>query len=216
VVVKRRSPPRSWRDPTKYKPYLRRNFSYTCSYAWVHESWLGGELTFEVEHHKPEGRPEFEFLRCYYNNLYYVWGPCNRAKGNSWPSLAEEGLGFRFIDPCHDCVWEHLGYELIRGRFTGCLVALTPAAEYTLEKCDLNNSVLRHQRRKKAREFIKERTHLRRLEVMLGDPTLSAAALTEFEDALKATHERILEILVPRPLPPDPLGDDVASDDEDE
>jgi hypothetical protein len=205
VVVQRSKPPGEWNDPAKYKLYLRRLFAYTCAYCWVHESWLGGEKTFEVEHFRPEGDARFKHLRCVYNNLYYVWGPCNRAKGAAWPTAAQEAEGFRFVDPCDDSSFEHFGYELVDGSCTGRLCGYTNAGRYTIEKCALNNDVLREIRRRQVSLFLKERERLRRLDVVLAGETLSRHQRGELDHVRQSVYERMLEILNPRPLPPDDL-----------
>jgi hypothetical protein len=202
-VVQRNESPGNWQDPLKYKPSLRRLFAYTCAYSWVHESLLGGAKTFEVEHLRPEGDPRFERLRCVYSNLYYVWGPCNRAKGVSWPTAAQEAAGFRYVDPCNESAFEHFGFELDGGSCTGRFVGYTNAGRYTILKCALNNDVLREIRRRVAAIFLEERERLRQLNLVLNGESLTPVERDSLENVRRSVFDRIVDLLNPKPLPPD-------------
>jgi hypothetical protein len=203
VVIKRSKPPREWKDYGRYKPYLRRDFSYTCAYSWVHESWLGGEPEFEVEHFRPKGKREFAHLQFDYANLYYVWGPCNRLKGGAWPSPEEEAAGFRFVDPCAEVAFEYFAYELRNGYFTGQLIGHTPAGCYTVEKCGLNNRALCDKRREQAKRFLELRNGLRRIDKVFQSETLSTEGRRALEQERQGISEQLVSILCPKPSPLD-------------
>lgn len=201
MVVSRSTPPKKWTDPRRYKPLLRRNFRYTCAYSWVHERPLGGEPTFEVEHFRPEcGWPD---LRSEYSNLYYVWGPCNRRKGSTWPTPEEAAAGIRLIDPCQDCVLEHFAYQVDRvGNCTGKLIELSSSGRYTIDTCDLNSRVLRDIRRETARGAAEQKKAMAQFDsVLSGD--LSDEHRARLSELRAAAQEVLLAILYPKPQPAD-------------
>jgi hypothetical protein len=201
VVIVRNLPPKHWADSRRYKPYLRRDFNYRCAYSWVHESSIGGEATFEVEHFRP--KTHFRKLGATYSNLYYVWGPCNRAKGETWPRLADRKAGRRFVDPCAEEAFTHFGFEFKQGFITGSLLGLTPAGRYTIEKCAINCKVLRDVRRGTREAFLRERKRLEIIDRLLSEADLNASERADAQGLREEAQRNIFEILAPRPLPDD-------------
>jgi uncharacterized protein (TIGR02646 family) len=129
IIVRRNNPPQ-FSEYGKYKPQLRQDFRYCCAYCLTHERTFGALRHMTIDHFRPQSR--FPHLLTDYRNLYYCCGECNTYKGDSWPSDADaEALAnLRFIDVCADDVAQHFTYS-------GCeIIALTPAAEFTVALCD--------------------------------------------------------------------------------
>ena len=129
-------PPRRYRDYTRYRDLLRRDFQYRCAYCLIHEFHNGGVANFVIDHHRPVrgayARPD---LVSDYTNLYWCCSECNQNKANDWPAPQQEALGFRWIDPCeswgdHDLHWQISPDGEIQWR--------TPAGEYTIRKLMLH------------------------------------------------------------------------------
>ena len=123
-------PKRRYRDYTRYRDLLRRDFRYRCAYCLIHEFHNGGAANFAIDHHRPirgaYARPD---LAGEYKNLYWCCSECNQNKADRWPAPQQEALGFRWIDPCelwgdHDLHWQ-ITYD-------GEIKWLTPAGEYTI------------------------------------------------------------------------------------
>lgn len=133
----RTSNPPEYSDPSKYKPYLRRDFRCQCAYCEVSEGFVGRrEEHFEVDHFRPARLfPQFNYD---YANLYYCCRGCNSKKGASWPSDAESRRGAGFADPCLEDPYKmHLAEQE-----NGTVLPLTPVGEYTLDHVRLNREAI--------------------------------------------------------------------------
>jgi hypothetical protein len=144
MVFSRSVPQRRFRDYTRYRPQLRRDFRYRCAYCLTHERYLGGEAGYTIDHHRPQrgpyARPD---LSSQYANLYWTCRECNDNKSDTWPSPEEQSVGLRFLDPCvpeddHDL---HVGMLP-----DGSVESLTPAGEYTIEHLMLWRDQLQYHR----------------------------------------------------------------------
>ena len=126
---------RRYRDYTRYRSLLRRDFQYRCAYCLTHERYLGGEAGCTIDHYRPQRGPYARTdLQSDYENLYWTCRECNDNKGDSWPDAAEEATGMGFLDPCtpegdHDFHWST--------NPDGTLEVLTPIGEYTIENLKL-------------------------------------------------------------------------------
>lgn len=74
IIVRRENPPQ-FTDSSKYKRYLRRDFTYRCVYCTIHEREHGGYRSFHVEHFRPKSK--FPLLSTTYTNLMYSCNFCN-------------------------------------------------------------------------------------------------------------------------------------------
>lgn len=80
---------------------LQRDFCHRCCYCTRHETEVGGEENFVVEHFRPRSR--FPELALVYSNLYYACKGCNEAKSALWPE--PEQADCRFVDPCIEALY---------------------------------------------------------------------------------------------------------------
>jgi hypothetical protein len=144
MIFHRSVPPRRYRDYTRYRLLLRRDFQYRCAYCLTHERYLGGEAGCTIDHHRPQqgpyARPDLESD---YTNLYWTCRECNDNKADTWPSSAEEARGMQFLDPCtpegdHDLHW-HTNPD-------GSVEAITLIGEYTIEHLKLWRDQLTYHR----------------------------------------------------------------------
>ncbi len=132
MIFRRSIPPRRYRDYTRYRSLLRRDFRNSCAYCLVHEGYLGGEAGCTIDHRRPQHGPHaFPELTNEYTNLYWTYRECNDNKSDTWPNAEEEANGIGFLDPCvpegdHDLHWHSLP--------DGTLEVITPVGEYTIEQ----------------------------------------------------------------------------------
>jgi 5-methylcytosine-specific restriction endonuclease McrA len=142
---------RSHRPPRRnacavYRPCLRRDFGSRCVYCGAHEvevargAKYGG---FEIEHFRPTSVRKFQGLVAEYTNLMWSCRACNAAKGNEWPTLAEEKRGFKLLNPTRDSLSEHLRSEDTK------VSALDALGQYYLDTLDLGSPL--HEARRKRR-----------------------------------------------------------------
>ncbi|MFN7919047.1 MAG: hypothetical protein U0Q16_03065 [Bryobacteraceae bacterium] len=125
-----------YRNPARYKQFLRIDFRYRCAYCGITEVYRRGDDAFGADHFRP--RRLFPELACHYANLYYCCNRCNSFKGDSWPSDEEASAGFVFADPCQEDPYEvHLAVH-----DDGTLTPLTPCGLYTLDRLRLNREQL--------------------------------------------------------------------------
>ena len=131
MIFTRSVPPRRYRDYTRYRELLRRDFQYRCAYCLIHEFHNGGAANFAIEHHRPQrgpfARPD---LASAYTNLYWVCAECNQNKADAWPTPQQEAQGFRWIDPCEAWGDHELHWQIFSD---GEIQWLTPAGEYTVK-----------------------------------------------------------------------------------
>jgi len=130
-IFSHRSPAPSENNYTKYRPYIREDFSECCAYCLMYETFAGGQENFELDHFKPKSK--FPELIHQYTNIYYSCHVCNKQKRNHWPSEEElYSKGYRFVDTCKENFSTH--YEDQNGYWK----PISPAGEYTAEKIRLN------------------------------------------------------------------------------
>ena len=180
-------PKRHYRDYTRYRDLLRRDFQYRCAYCLIPEFHNGGAANFAIDHYRPVrgayARPD---LASDYTNLYWCCSECNQNKADYWPSPQQEASGFRWIDPCepwgnHDLHW-HITAD-------GEIQWLTPAGEYTIRMLMLH----RREDLKAYWRKLHRITMLRiRLTIVLAQETLSPA-LTEAIQQQIADIDEFLE-----------------------
>jgi hypothetical protein len=119
---------------------VRADFQCQCAYCLVPDVLHGERDSHEIDHHRP--KKTFPELKKDFYNLYWSCRVCNNKKGNRWPSLEEQAEGRAFVDFTQDDFETHY-----RELPDGSWVALTAAAEYTLEWLRLNRDDLREIRR---------------------------------------------------------------------
>ena len=137
VFTRRRHAPKVKGDHTKFRPFVRQDFSEGCAYCLLHELLAGGPRNFELDHFRPKSLLRFAALIADFFNLYYACHVCNANKWNHWPSVEEEAIGIGFIDFCRDDFSDHF-----RENRNGRWIPLTPSAEFTLDILNLNSAHL--------------------------------------------------------------------------
>jgi hypothetical protein len=125
----RREKPGALSPYPRYKPFLRREFERKCIYCRMPDSMKDIEL-YGVEHYRPKGR--FPGLITSYSNLFYACNPCNRRKGEYWPTRGKGKTHF-VPNPCDQQMYKHL-------RFNGPVVEVkSTAGQVARELLDLND-----------------------------------------------------------------------------
>jgi len=158
-----------------------------CAYCERSEAGLGGEEFFEIDHFRPLKR--FPGQRTHYANLYNSCGPCNRHKGNAWPSDDLMELGYRFADPCE----EDLYVMHVNEAPNGTLGARTRVGDYTCGHIRLNRQALVEWRREK-RRIASELAALEAIALEIGiklDMTPGPAERLDIEQRLAALQATI-------------------------
>jgi hypothetical protein len=75
----RRHGPRGYREYSRFRPWLRDEFSYRCVYCLLREQWGRVRGTFTIDHFVAVALdPDLETD---YDNLLYACSTCNLAKG---------------------------------------------------------------------------------------------------------------------------------------
>jgi hypothetical protein len=118
----------------KFRPFVRLDFTECCAYCLLPELWRAGEKNFELDHFRPQSRPEFKHLINNFYNLYYSCHVCNRNKWNTWPPPEYLAKGIGFVDFCRDNFSDHFRL-LPDGRWE----PLTASARYTEQILLLND-----------------------------------------------------------------------------
>ena len=132
-------PPRSnYRD---YRQEVREDFVECCAYCLLSELIAHGGDSFDLDHFRPKSLPAFSHLTDEFFNLYYACHPCNRYKGNRWPSDDLASKGRRFVDFCSELFADHFE-ALPDGRWN----PISRAGEYTEAKLRLNRTHLQEVR----------------------------------------------------------------------
>jgi hypothetical protein len=119
----------------KFRDAIREDFHECCAYCLLHEIVSSGHENFELDHHRP--KHVFPGLVAHYRNIYYACHVCNHRKGKAWPSKQMIRRGRRFVNPCRECFSQHF-----REEDNGFWTPLTPAAEYTADRIQLNRKHL--------------------------------------------------------------------------
>ena len=131
-IVQRRSVPDNL-TYSEYRPYLRRDFIYSCAYCSICEFESQG-VGFDVEHYEPQSaHPE---LSNTYSNLMYSCRACNIRKGDRCPPQSARDAGLRFFKADLDEFVDH--FELQGRRLRG----LSPCGEFTIDAISLNRTAL--------------------------------------------------------------------------
>ena len=125
------------RPYSEYKPYLRRDFVYSCAYCTMTEAEARG-IRFTIDHYEPRGTADINVDD--YENLMYCCDECNLRKGNRRPPPSARQSGFRFFRPDLDLFDDHF-------KQTGPMVEeVSPTGFYTKEALDLNRQTLQRVR----------------------------------------------------------------------
>ena len=170
---------------------LLLDFEHRCAYSMIHALDAGGYKEMEIDHFDPRRKadPVQDYV-----NLYYSSGHCNRSKGPTWPSAAEERLGIRFLDCCREADY---GGVLFEDPNTHEIVGTTPAAKFHVVVLDLNAPHLVQRRRERAEIH-------RRLE----EPVVLRSRYNMPErNQIQRLHDVLNEMLVHAipPIPPPPI-----------
>ncbi len=128
----------------KALPHLLKDFEERCAYSMRHSLHAGGESQMEVDHFNPHLRGN---RRHSYPNLYLAVAHCNNKKSDCWPTVAERRAGIRFLDPCRE---RDYGKHIFENPETHQLEATTPAGQYHIDTCDLNNPTFVDERSRRA------------------------------------------------------------------
>lgn len=82
----RRHGPRGYQRYQPFKPWLRDECTFRCTYCLVREKWYqDGSDIFGVDHIYPKSKDATR--ECDYANLIYACNRCNSCKGKSTPGL---------------------------------------------------------------------------------------------------------------------------------
>ena len=130
-IFSHRSPAPSESNYTKYRLYIREDFSECCAYCLLHETLARGQENFELDHFKPKSK--FLDLIHQYTNIYYSCHVCNQRKRNYWPSAELYSKGYRFVDTCQENFSTHFEDK------DGYWEPISPVGAYTAEKIRLNS-----------------------------------------------------------------------------
>jgi hypothetical protein len=97
VKERRHPPPDPVSDYKLYREQIRADFNYTCFYCDVREAELGGQVSFHLEHYKPQGK--FPDEANDYYNLVYACLYCNGHKLQYWPDIVQRLLREIVLNP---------------------------------------------------------------------------------------------------------------------
>jgi hypothetical protein len=101
MIFTRSVPPRRYRNYRRYRSLLRIDFRHRCAYCLTHEHYLGGEAGCTIDHHRPRSGPYARpDLESEYSNLYWSCRECNDSKSDTWPSIEDDAIRLKFLDPC--------------------------------------------------------------------------------------------------------------------
>ena len=161
----------------KALPLLLKDFEERCAYTRIHSKSLGGGRQLHVDHFNPKLKSKSP-----YENLFPAYGPCNKAKGESWPVKSQLDKGLRFLNPCEE---DDYGVQIFEDPDTHKLVPANQAASYHIDTLDLDCAL----------EQRKQRALIQRIldSGIVKDPKM------------KADIEETLKISIP-PIPPPPAG----------
>jgi len=152
TAVARKSQPVVVRSPdvpagkpyAQYRPFLRRDFWYSCAYCTMTESEAEA-IRFTIDHYEPvSAKPK---LTDVYNNLMYACDECNNRKGDRCPTPEARNDGHRFFRVDEDIRNQH--FRLERNELKGT----TNVGTFTVEAVDLNRGTLVRLRKLRQRVF---------------------------------------------------------------
>jgi hypothetical protein len=122
---------------TEYRPYLRRDFFYSCAYCTITEAEASA-LRFTIDHYEPKSARQD--LENDYKNLMYACDQCNQYKGNRNPPPEARAEGHRFFRPDEDHYEDH--FEEVGLRLNGS----SATGHFTIDAVNLNRQSLRKLR----------------------------------------------------------------------
>lgn len=131
VLIKRNQSPPSGKKYQYYKPFLRIDFQYRCSYCKNREAVEGGSKKFHIDHYKP--KKKFHELINDYLNLFYCCSECNNAKQDFWPTFLDRWMNRFILNPCEHDFEEH--YNMNQPEWRGN----TQVALWNIERLRLNS-----------------------------------------------------------------------------
>jgi HNH endonuclease len=143
-------------DYTSYRPYLRKDFLYSCAYCTLTEVEASGHR-FTIDHYEPQWQSPA--LVSVYSNLMYACGECNLRKLDITPPAEARSAGLRFYRPDIDSPIDHFDIEYRRNGWH--LKGKTSIGEFSVEYLDLNRHWLLRLRdiRQQLGECVKFTTH---------------------------------------------------------
>ncbi|SRR6266567_2185339 len=209
VKPQRRTPEHTYKDYTKYKRWLREDFSYRCAYCFIHENDHGGHWHFQVDHYRPKSKSEFKHLETEYSNLLYSCDHCNNLKWDIWPSDTPLIDGVGWLDPCEHDLSEHYYYGYCEREFT--IVCVTKVGCWMVKTLALDQPARIRRRRDLAEE---ERVDRELVELFRGileewtqeynlHPTdEKSTAIAKMRRLLLAKEEQISNRYTPAPFEP--------------
>jgi 5-methylcytosine-specific restriction endonuclease McrA len=167
----------------KYKPYLRRDFWYSCAYCTTMESEATAARML-IDHYVPAVIFSSSDLADVYTNLMYACEPCNSRKSDRYPPPAAQADGHRFFRPDSDVRLEHFTINGLQ------IESTTNVGRFTINYLDLNRRGLR-----RIREL-----RLRLLEgsaiVSEGITALSKFPLDQISREFRAKAHRFIDELI--------------------
>jgi hypothetical protein len=143
-----------------------------------HWQRAGGKKCVEVDHFRPKGKN-----RNHYSNLFPATRHCNGAKGQTWPTAADQRDGIRFLNPCKEADY---GTQIFEDANTHELVGVNAAARFHIICCDLNAEHLIAERR--------DRAQIRK--ALSQTPATITGSLKGFAESLLALRKQ-LELMIP-------------------
>jgi len=121
----------------EYRPFLRRDFLFSCAYCTMSEAEAQA-IRMTIDHYEPRSsRPDLENV---YENLMYACDECNLRKGDRCPPSSARANGHRFFRPDSDRRSDHFVANGIR------LDPRTSVGSFSIEAIDLNRMSLRRLR----------------------------------------------------------------------
>jgi HNH endonuclease len=127
---RRKLHPPSYSAYSRYKPFLKQEFTSQCVYCRLPDG-LKGEDSFSVDHYRPQSK--FPELVTTYANLFYACNGCNRRKGVFWPTDVQWQARQFIPNPCDHVMFDHLRYRSTR------VEARSPAGELAERVLMLND-----------------------------------------------------------------------------
>ncbi len=127
---RRKLRPPSYSSYSRYKPFLKQEFTSQCVYCRLPDG-LKGEDSFGVDHYRPQAK--FPELAASYTNLFYACNCCNRRKSDFWPTEVQWRARQFIPNPCDHVMFTHLRYRSAR------VEARSPAGELAARVLMLND-----------------------------------------------------------------------------
>lgn len=119
------------------RPYLRRDFLYSCAYCTICE-FEATTVAFTIDHYEPQNsRPD---LTDEYSNLMYSCITCNLYKSDLSPTPSARAAGVRYFRPDTDFRSDHFELSGVR------LNPKSAIGTFSIEAIELNRLKLRKLR----------------------------------------------------------------------